>query len=304
MYIVKKLGIILPLISGIMWGASGLFVRTMTEQGMDSVTIVFSKYAYASILLFLGILIIDRSLFRIRPKDLWIFLASGLSGMIFLNVCYNCTMTTLSLSLAAVLLCLAPVFTVVLSAVIFKERITAKKIICMCFAILGCALLSGVFEDASGAMGNVVGILIGLLSALFYAINNIVCKVAVQRGYHSLTVTFYSILLCPFILAPFSNFENFTEFNMGSFPITQLFFLMSALITAVLPYVLFTASLPYVDAGIASILASGGEPSAAMILGIMVYAEVPSLPAVTGLAITIAALSILTIPRMANTADS
>ena len=56
-----------------------------------------------------GILLYDRSLLKIRIRDLWIFIAAGLIGTLGLNFCYNESISRLTLSLSAVLLSLAPV---------------------------------------------------------------------------------------------------------------------------------------------------------------------------------------------------
>jgi len=55
-----------------------------------------------------------------------------------LNLCYNESMNTISLSLAAVLLSLAPIYVLIFAYVLFREKITSKKIICIIFAIFGC----------------------------------------------------------------------------------------------------------------------------------------------------------------------
>ena len=54
--------------------------------------------------------------------------------------------------------------------------------------------------------------------------------------------------------------------------------------------------LAHVDAGKVAILGAGGEPSAAMIFGILIYSEIPSLLSVAGLVITIAALAFICLP--------
>jgi drug/metabolite transporter (DMT)-like permease len=52
-----------------------------------------------------------------------------------------------------------------------------------------------------------------------------------------------------------------------------------------------------VDAGKAAILAAGGEPSAAMVFGIIFFNEIPSILGIIGLIITIIAISILCKPE-------
>ena len=72
----------------------------------------------------------------------------------------------------------------------------------------------------------------------------------------------------------------------------RLFMIAHALCTAVLPYLLYTVSLGYMDAGKAAILCSC-EPVAAMVFGVIFFGEVPTVLATIGLVIVIAALAML-----------
>ena len=72
--------------------------------------------------------------------------------------------------------------------------------------------------------------------------------------------------------------------------------LLHSLFTSVLPYVLYTVALIYIEAGKTSILAAGGEPTSAMIFGILFFSETPTILSVIGLVLTIIALSLLCMP--------
>ena len=118
----------------------------LVDAGLNNITVFFSRVLIASIILFFFLLIYNRSLLKIRLKDIWIFILTGGVGSLGLNICYNESILNLSLSLAAVLLSLMPVYVVIIAAIFFKEKITFKKIICMILAIAGCVLVSGVLE--------------------------------------------------------------------------------------------------------------------------------------------------------------
>ena len=96
----KKLVVLLPVLSGVLWGSAGVFVRDLTEMGMDDYTLLSSRMIVAAAVVFLGICLYDRSLLKIRLKDLWIFLGGGVLGMLGLSFCYNIAISQLTLSLA------------------------------------------------------------------------------------------------------------------------------------------------------------------------------------------------------------
>ena len=64
---------------------------------------------------------------------------------------------------------LAPVFVILVSPLILKEKLTAKKLICVAVALLGMVLVSGVLETGLPSAGEGKGILFGIAAATFYA---------------------------------------------------------------------------------------------------------------------------------------
>lgn len=64
---------------------------------------------------------------------------------------------------------LAPVFVIVVSPVLFKERLTLRKGICVAVALLGMVFVSGVLETGVSGSGELVGILFGVGAAVLYA---------------------------------------------------------------------------------------------------------------------------------------
>ena len=292
----KRLMILMPLIAGILWGSVAIFVRKLTAFGMDSWTILFTRVAVASIIMVIFLLIRNRSLLKIRIRDLWLFAGSGIVAMLGLNYCYTEAINALSVSLAAVLLSLSPVFVMIFAAILFHERITRLKIVCTFFAMAGCFLVSGILE--AGAMRwSAYGIIIGVMAAVFYALYSIFSKIAMERDYNVFTITFYSMLLMAIVLLPLTDW-NMTAAFVSAAPVKNtLFMIVHSLCSNILPYICYTWSLHYVDAGKAAILAAGGEPAAAMIFGIIFFGEIPSVLGILGLIITIIAISILCRPE-------
>ncbi len=292
----KKLMLIIPVLSGVLWGSAGIFVRTLSAFGFDNFTIITSRFLLAAVILFIGIMAVDRSMLKVRPKDLWIFAMSGIFGMLGLNLCYNQAINQISLSLAAVLLSMSPIFVMILAAMILREKVTGRKIACSALAIAGCVLVSGILESSSGIKVSAYGALAGIAAALFYAIYSIFSKVAMKQHYNVFTITFYSLIAGVILMLPFTDWQIIGKFVAVAPVKDSVFLVLNALCTSVLPYVLFTFSLSYIDAGRVSILAAGGEPSAAMIFGLIFYEEVPSVLSLCGLAVTILALWLLCKP--------
>lgn len=294
---IKKLIWIFPLLSGALFGSVGIFVRKLDEFGMDNYTILSSRVIIATIILFIGIVIFNKSLLKIRSKDLWIFIAAGILGMLGLNYFYNESINQLTLSFSAVLLSLSPLFVLVLATFIFKEKITTLKIGSMFLAIVGCFLASGILDSASQIKWSTIGIIVGLLSAFFYALYSIFSKIAMDRQYNVFTITFYSLLMSSIILLPLTSWSKFEEFVVAAPIENSIFLVLHSICTSVLPYVLYTVALRYIDTSKASILAAGGEPIAAMIFGVIFFSEIPTILSFGGIIITIIALTLFCKPN-------
>ena len=134
---------------------------------------------------------------------------------------------------------------------------------------------------------------LGICAAFFYALYSIFSRMASDKGYHTYTIIFYSVFLITIVLLPFADYAAISSYVTKA-PLTSiLFLLLHALCTSVLPYFCITYALHLAEAGIVSILASGGEPIAAVVFGLLFYAEIPSLLMLVGLALVIFALVLL-----------
>lgn len=286
---------IFPILSGIMWGSAGIFVRKLSELGLNSVSIVETRIIVAIIIIIAGLLCSDKKLLKIKLKDLWIFICAGIFSMLGLNLCYNFAINELTLSLSAVLLSLAPIFVLILASILFKEKLTLQKTVCAILALIGCILSSGVLEEVGAMKWTTIGIIIGTLGAFFYGTYSIFSKIAMLKGYHSFTVTIYSLMAVGIALLPFTDWLKVWEIiQIDPAPMSG-FLLLHSLLTSVLPYICFTVALNYVEAGKVAILASG-EPIAAMLFGIFFYQEIPTILSLIGLFTVLFALGLLTIP--------
>lgn len=292
----KNIALILPIAAGILFGSVGVFVRTLSAAGMSNETILFVRVGFAALLMFIFLMFYNRELLKIKIKDLPIFIGTGILGMMCLNLCYNNAISELTLSLSAVLLSTAPIFVMFMAAVLFKEKVTGRKVGCMFLAIAGCVLASGILEQGlmqSAGGVSPVGILFGVGSAVFYALYSIFSRLATDKGYDTYTVIFYSVLLITIALVFVADLPTVGSYITAAPAGNILFLCFHSLCTSILPYIFITLALLYVDAGKVSILASGGEPAAAVIFGIVFYSEIPTLLVLFGIIVTVTALILL-----------
>lgn len=298
---IERFAVCWPVLAGVCWGAGGVFIRCLNSSGLDNPTIVFTRSCVGCVLCLLYILFTDRKQIRIDIKDMPVFLAITLSGCIGFMLVYNIAVTELSLSLTSVMLSTAPVFVLLISAVVFKERITLKKSICMIAAFIGCAMLSGILDPGTSVHFSRFGLLMGILTAVFNGSYILISKKAMTKGYGPFVVCFYSFLLCSIIMAPFVDWQDIFHIlavGPASFPFSGtlsavIFFLSQSICTSLLPSVAYMYGMKYVDAGKVAILEGGSEPSAALLAGLILYGELPSLIGFAGMIISVVAIMVL-----------
>ena len=286
-----KIHYILPILAGFMFGSTGFFVRTLTQNGIDATTLLFLRFSVAIIPILTVILLTDKKLLKIKVKDIPLFLVCA-ACIVGLNLCYNEAMNTIPLSLAAVLLSTAPIFVLIFAYVIFREKITSRKIICIILAISGCLLMTGVVEGGIESV-PLFGIVSGTGAAIFWAVYIMSSKKSIEEGNHTFTILLYSIIFISIALIPFTDFSQIGNFVSKDPTLTVLFLIIHSTFSFALPYILSTLSLTYIDSGTSSIIMSGAEPLSALIFGLIIYCEVPTPLMLCGFVVTIISIMIL-----------
>ncbi len=265
-------------------------MRPLNEKGLSFWDIVFLRAVLTSLIMALVLLIKDKKLFRIRLRDLWCFAGTGLLSIVFFNLCYFKEITITSLSVAAILLYTAPAFVMLISAVCFKERLTIKKVIALVLSFTGLIFVTGLFGGSGVERLTFAKLMIGLGAGLGYALYSIFSRYAIERGYESYTISFYTFVFATLATVFFAKPGNValavTE-SAGSVFLAIAFVLVST----VIPYITYTLGLKSVENGQASIIASV-EPVVATLNGIIWFHEKMSWSVVLGIALVLGGIII------------
>lgn len=286
----KRLAYLLPIMSGVCFGSIGIFIRFFNEAGFNNMAVLATRNVISALILFLVMFVFDRSLLRVRIKDLPVLLCGGFFGMTLTNVFYNIAVLNLSLGFAGVLIGLSPVYVVLIAAILFREKVTRRKLLGMVLAIIGVIMVSGVID--AGITFTALGLAAGLLSGLFYGTTSISTKISIGRGYKGLTITFYAVLITALTTAPFANWDVVAAYTAAA-PLSHMLLMIAhALIGAALPYLMLNVSLKHIEAGRASILTSS-EPVSAMLFGAFVFGEKLTAISLAGMAIAVTAFGII-----------
>lgn len=288
--IMKRLASLFILIAGTLWGIMGIFVRRLEAAGFDSIQIASMRIIGGALLFILTCALIDRKKLRIHIRDLGWFAGMGILSILMFTVCYFKTISIASLSVAAILLYTAPIMVMLMSLVLFKEKLTQKKIAALLMAFAGCVLVAGIGRNAGISPAAVV---IGLLSGFGYGLYSIFGTYVVKK-YSALTVTAYTFLFgsigAVFVCRP----SEIVSIINGSEKKAQICILIlcTVFFTAFLPYLFYTIGLTYIKASSASIMASV-EPVVASIAGVVVFHEKMTPMSLAGIILVLGAIILL-----------
>lgn len=292
----KPNGTLLIIFAGVFWASMGIFVRGLTDlAGFTSIQIVSLRLCVAALSFALILWIKDPEGFRVRLKDIPHFLGLGFGSVLFFTACYFTAIRMMTLSMAAILLYTSPIWVMLLSVLLFREKMTARKLLALAVSFLGCVFVSGFGSDES--ITSPSGILIGLGAGLGYGLYSILGTIALRR-YSTYTVTAYTFVTAAagslFLCSLPDLWHKITVCPRK--PYLCFFIILTGLVTAVIPFLLYTLGLEQVEASRAAILATV-EPMVATLIGVVVFHEYMTMSSALGILCIISAIVLLNCRR-------
>lgn len=182
----------------LLFGTIGIFVRTLA---MPSSIIALVRGIIGSVFLLAVVFLRKTGINMSAVKRNWwkLLLSGGCIGVnwILLFEAYRFT------TVATATLCyyLQPVIVVLGSALVLKEKLSIRKLLCVLVAILGMIPVSGVLESMPTA-GEVTGILLATGAALLYGINILTNKT--MKGLSPFDMTIFCMITATLTLLPYT----------------------------------------------------------------------------------------------------
>lgn len=279
-------------IAAVLWGCIAVFHDLLRHEGFSHIQIVTIRVTSAAAVLTVYLLLRAPRMLRIRLRDWWCFAGTGIAGLLTFNWCYFVAMEMTGRAVAAALLYTAPAFVLLLSAVLFKEPLTARKISALVLALVGSVLVSG-FSGGTHVIQR-AGLLPAVGAGFSYALYSIFGKIALRKGYCAETISEYTFLFAAAGAVPLSRIWRISAppdalaTGIGAFGV--------GVICCVFPFLLYTKGLAGTEAGKAAVLAMA-EPAVATLLGCVLYREVLDAGTAVGIGLIFCSLLTLTGPE-------
>ncbi len=178
---------------------------------LSSAVLAFSRGLLGSVFLFVIMLAKGRKSQKPNAKKLFLLAVTGaimgLNWMLLFEA-YNYT----SVAIATMCYYMQPTIVILLSPLVFRERLTFKKMLCALTAIIGMVFISGVLTGTGVQIHDIKGILFGIGAALLYsAVVILNKKVVLENVYEKSVIQLASaaIILIPYLLIT----ENLSEID-------------------------------------------------------------------------------------------
>ena len=265
--------------SMVIWGSIGIFRRYIP---LPSAVLAASRGVIGSLFLALFLKLRGRKIRGgLTGKQIaWYAAAGALMGFnwLLLFEAYNYT----SVAIATLCYYMMPVFVMLASAVVFKDRLTAGKLACVGVCLLGMLLVTGVIGGGLPSAGAGKGILMGLAAAVLYA-----CVVMMNKkviGADPYEKTIVQLLASSAILAPYVLRTGLGASGMNAFGL--LMFLIVGIVHTGIAYALYFGCTDGLRAQTVAIFGYL-DPIVAVLLSALLLGEPLTVPMIAGVVLVI-----------------
>lgn len=242
--------------------------------------------AWAGVLL---VLLPRPRLLSVRLRDLPLFVLYGVVGFALFELLYLFSLERSPVTIAVALLYTAPGFVMLLSWLLWRDRVGGPELAALLVVLVGVLLVTGALRTlvAGRAAVTTLAAGIGLGSGLTYALYTIFSKVALRR-YPPLTALFWSFAFASIALL---FVEPPLEPLLRS-PDALPLLIALGLVPTLFPYLLYLSALRWLRASTAAMLACIEPVAATLLAAWLLHERLDALQAAGMVLIVLAAASL------------
>ena len=198
-------------------------------------------------------------------------------------------------SVAVATLCyyMAPIFVMVVSPFLLKEKLTPKKTICVAVALIGMVFVSGVLDGGISDISEIKGILFGLGAAALYA--SVVMMNQKLRAVPTYDKTIMQLAIAAAVLIPYILFVE----DLSTVTLTPLIIVMVLIVGVVhtgIAYAMYFGSMNDLKAQTVALF-SYIDPIVAIILSALFLKEPMTVYSIIGAVLVLGATLISELPE-------
>jgi drug/metabolite transporter (DMT)-like permease len=276
-------------LAAMMWATSGTFTVLAIDEGADVMQVtVFTTVISAAVLIPLIGILDPKSLF-IRREDFLPFLAFSLiTGTFFALAWYYCVDMT-SVATAVILLYAYPSIVTVASIFLLGEKLSPQKALALPLTFIGAVLVAGAQEFDRGLSLNLLGIALGVYTAIGAAVYYLWGKKFLEKYSANTVILYMTTLSIPGLVLIANPFRLFSTAIPG---MAWIYIAALGLFPGTIGFVVSMVALNHIEASKASIVASI-EPVAAVFIALVVLSQQVSALQMIGVGLVFAGVLLL-----------
>jgi len=279
--------------AAVLIGSLNLFSKNLLEAGFTPLDVSICREGVTAAVFFVILLLTDRSAFRIRLRDLWIFVLFALFNVLSNFFLFN-AQDLIPLGTAAVLELTNPYFIMIFAFFLFGDKVTKRKLLAAVIEFLGCIFIIGVLEDPGSI--SVMGVIFGLLSGVTLAAFTLGSRCVEKLNYSENTTMFYFFFLSSVLLVPFADFGHLSGILSDNVDLWAYMLMMGVLGTLIPNYLVIIAVRRMDPAVLTMIITSSIVLST--VYGVVFFGDKLDLMIIIGIVMVLVALVILDPPRL------
>jgi len=279
--------------AAVLIGSLNLFSKNLLEAGFTPLDVSICREGVTAAVFFVILLLTDRSAFRIRLRDLWIFVLFALFNVLSNFFLFN-AQDLIPLGTAAVLELTNPYFIMIFAFFLFGDKVTKRKLLAAVIEFLGCIFIIGVMEDPGSI--SAMGVIFGLLSGVTLAAFTLGSRCVEKLNYSENTTMFYFFFLSSVLLVPFADFGHISGILSDNVDLWAYMLMMGVLGTLIPNYLVIIAVRRMDPAVLTMIITSSIVLST--VYGVVFFGDKLDLMIIIGIVMVLVALVILDPPRL------
>ncbi|KAA3656660.1 MAG: DMT family transporter [Chloroflexi bacterium] len=183
-------GYSIALTSSIVLSTTGILIRYLTQTyQLPSLILAFWRELFVVVSLFVLLALFRPVLLRVKRQHLRYLVVYGFVLAMF-NSFWTLSVSLNGAAVATVLAYSSAGFTVLLGWAFLQERIGKVKMLAVVLSIGGCVLVVGAL-DPEVWRTNLIGIVAGIFSGVFYSVYSLLGRSASQRGLNAWSTLLY-----------------------------------------------------------------------------------------------------------------
>ena len=167
------------LVAGTGYALMSILVKGAFQLGLGPIQVIALQSWIASILLLFYAVFFKREVFKVPLHTLWLLALQGLVGALGTSLLYAYALMFLPVSVAILLLYLYPALVLAAGVIIWHKKVGRQELVAFLLTLSGTTLASGIFSGVNEVA--LVGIFLGLASAIAYATFNIVGELVLAK---------------------------------------------------------------------------------------------------------------------------